>query len=299
MPRKHTIKDMQIIAFKHKGLCLSDKYINLRTKLHWSCKLGHKWDAIPHHINRGHWCPVCAGITPLTLKEMKALAKNKGGKCLSKKYLNNRTRLLWECNEGHKWMAQPSNIKLGNWCKKCAGLSNITIQELKKIAIKAGGRLLSKEVTNNDKKLRWECGEGHRWLARPRHIKSSKSWCPICSKHYINEELVRDIFEKIYKRKFPKSRPVWLIGIKGRLLELDGYNKKLCLAFEYHGDQHYNCNNYIYKRSVNTGYTFKQRVDADSLKKQLCLKNGVKLIVIPCTIKPEDYRKYILNKVLK
>ena len=56
----------------------------------------------------------------LTIKEMRQIAKERGGKCLSTKYVNVHTKLLWECSEGHQWKAKPSNIKRGSWCRKCA-----------------------------------------------------------------------------------------------------------------------------------------------------------------------------------
>ena len=59
--KKLSIEDMQEIARKRKGKCLSDKYINNKTKLEWKCLNGHKWKAIPESIKSGNrWCPVCA-----------------------------------------------------------------------------------------------------------------------------------------------------------------------------------------------------------------------------------------------
>jgi len=50
---------------------------------------------------------------------MQNIAKLKGGKCLSDKYINGRTKLLWKCNNNHIWKASPSYIKSGAWCPKC------------------------------------------------------------------------------------------------------------------------------------------------------------------------------------
>src|SRR2546421_12462666 len=47
---KRTIKDMQIIAMKRGGKCLSLEYVNSQTKLLWECKVGHRWEAIPNNI---------------------------------------------------------------------------------------------------------------------------------------------------------------------------------------------------------------------------------------------------------
>ena len=54
------------------------------------------------------------------IKDMHILAKKHNGKCLSKYYKNNRTKLIWQCSEGHIWRTKPSSIKSGSWCKKCS-----------------------------------------------------------------------------------------------------------------------------------------------------------------------------------
>ena len=40
-------------------------------------------------------------LKKLTIKDMQELAKARGGKCLSKKYVNGRVKLKWKCAEGH------------------------------------------------------------------------------------------------------------------------------------------------------------------------------------------------------
>ncbi len=119
---KGSIKEMQEIAIKRKGKCLSTNYINNKTPLKWQCKEGHEWFATPPSIKRGTWCLKCAGKTKLTIEDMAKLANEKGGKCLSTKYINNSTKLVWECAKGHIWEAQPQAIKnKKTWCPYCFG----------------------------------------------------------------------------------------------------------------------------------------------------------------------------------
>ena len=57
----------------------------------------------------------------LYIEDMHTVAANKGGKCLSPIYLGTRTKLEWECSEGHRWWQKPDHIKnSGTWCAKCA-----------------------------------------------------------------------------------------------------------------------------------------------------------------------------------
>jgi len=55
----------------------------------------------------------------LTIELMQQIARDRGGKCLSKEYTDARTHLEWICAEGHRWKARPDSVKRGTWCKKC------------------------------------------------------------------------------------------------------------------------------------------------------------------------------------
>lgn len=123
--RRVTIEEMQQLAASRGGRCLSATYVNMETKLLWQCAEGHQWEAKPHHIKDGIWCPMCARLKQaemhrLSLEAMQQLAASRGGKCLSATYVNRLTKLLWQCAEGHQWEASPKNIKQGTWCPMCA-----------------------------------------------------------------------------------------------------------------------------------------------------------------------------------
>jgi len=178
--QKLTIEEMHLLAAKRDGRCLSSTYVNNRTKLLWECDKGHQWEATPQHIKDGTWCPYCRGNLPLTITEMKQIAKERGGKCLSKEYINNNTKLLWECDKGHQWEAAPSGIKSGTWCPYCAGIIPLTIEEMQEIAKSRGGKCLSTNYINTDTPLFWQCKEGHKWKAVPSSIKRG-AWCPYCA----------------------------------------------------------------------------------------------------------------------
>ncbi len=110
--KKLSIDFFKKLAEKKGGKCLSDTYVNNTKKLTFQCKEGHIWSATPKHIkNRNQWCKVCYGSSPLSIEEMQKLAHKHGGKCLSDTYVNNRTKLTWQCKKGHTWEATPSHIK--------------------------------------------------------------------------------------------------------------------------------------------------------------------------------------------
>ncbi len=181
MGKKLSVKEMQRIAEERGGKCLSKSYINAKTKLRWRCSEGHEWEATSHNIiNTGTWCPYCSKLSKITIKEMQEIAKSRGGKCLSKKYINNTTKLRWRCKEGHIWEGVPNSINRGSWCPYCAGRGKLTIEDKQRIAEERGGKCLSKSYTNAKTKLRWRCREGHEWEATPHNIKNIGTWCPYC-----------------------------------------------------------------------------------------------------------------------
>jgi hypothetical protein len=182
------IKKMQELAQIKGGDCLSEHYIDSKTKLRWRCKEGHEWIADPGHIQSGKWCPFCGGSKRLTLEEMKLIANSRGGECISEEYINSSIKLKWRCNEGHEWNASPENIKAGKWCPYCKGLYS-TIEDMNQLAIRKGGECVSKKFLGAHNKLKWKCTKGHTWDAIPSSVRRG-SWCPYClGKHQTIEEM--------------------------------------------------------------------------------------------------------------
>lgn len=175
-----SITEMRAHAATRGGECLSEQYTNKNEKLRWRCGEGHEWEATPGHvINSGSWCPYCAGMI-VTIEDMRAVAAERGGQCLSRTYRGSHVKLLFECGEGHRWRAAPAEVRYATWCPKCAGTAPRTLSEMKAVAKARGGRCLSREYANMSTPLRWRCGEGHEWEATAGHVIHSESWCPYC-----------------------------------------------------------------------------------------------------------------------
>lgn len=180
---RDTIEKMKEIANKRGGKCLSEKYGNNQTKLTWECCEGHLWEATPHSIKiDGTWCPECFGTPKLSIENMRVLAEDRGGSCLSNEYIDNKTPLRWKCLDGHEWSAAPSKIKnAGHWCPTCGGTQKLTIEQMQEIAHNHGGKCLSQVYINVQTKLKWLCAEEHEWDASPLSVKLQDAWCPTCA----------------------------------------------------------------------------------------------------------------------
>jgi len=176
--RKLTIEEMKIIASSRGGKCLSQTYIDAITKLEWQCRKGHIWEATPAKIKSETWCKICGrenafASRRLSIDLMHKIAAKKGGKCLSKKYINSKTRLKWQCEQGHIWQATPDSIKNGSWCQSWRAHKALqTMEAICAKATKRGMKCLSKKYINSKTPLKWQCEHGHIWQANPSGVRS-------------------------------------------------------------------------------------------------------------------------------
>ncbi len=166
MPLRLTIQHCHNYAASHGGVCLETVYINQTTKMGWRCAEGHEWRSAFHMRHYNQWCPKCAGVAKPTIEECKELAVSRGGICLSTEYINKKTKMKWQCGEGHIWDAAYDNIKNGgHWCPHCAGNIRLTIDDCHELATSRRGKCHSKKYDNNHTKIHWECEFGHHCLS--------------------------------------------------------------------------------------------------------------------------------------
>lgn len=183
--RRDGLDAMQKLARKHGGRCVSDVYVNSLTNLRWQCRHGHEWEMRPRVVKDGGWCPTClAGeLDRSGLKRMQTLARERGGKCLSDSYVNTRSKLRWQCKDGHVWEATPAAIDIaGAWCPVCAfDRRRLTLNDVNGMAAKFGGKCLSTTYSTNISRLRWRCAEGHEFEQSVAGLNKGQ-WCPTCSR---------------------------------------------------------------------------------------------------------------------
>jgi Probable Zinc-ribbon domain len=123
----------------------------------------------------------------LTLDEMRAIARVRGGECLSSRYEHSKTALRWRCAQGHEWEAAPASVKTGAWCKQCAVKAladrlRTNREFIEGLAKARGGWCLTRLYAGNcHQKLRWRCARGHEWEATLSNVRNRGSWCPRCA----------------------------------------------------------------------------------------------------------------------
>jgi hypothetical protein len=85
--RANTIDDMKALAVAKGGVCVSESYINVKSRLRWRCAAGHEWETQASVIIAGHWCLKCESLRlgrkyALTLEEVQNTATERGGQFL-------------------------------------------------------------------------------------------------------------------------------------------------------------------------------------------------------------------------
>lgn len=208
------------------------------------------------------------------------IVKAHGGKLLTKglDVVRYHDRLKVQCRRGHKWEPRADSLRGGSWCPKCPAIEKrVSIADVRALAVERGGRLLSAAYKNNESPLEWICDAGHVFKSNWANVISGR-WCPRCSESR-SERITRAHFEQLFKKKFPKVRPIWLRKSNAKTsLELDGYCEELKLAFEHQGEHHYRSVNY--NGSVSGTDVRKQRRN-DKLKRKVCEENGVTIVEVP------------------
>lgn len=104
----------------------------------------------------------------------------------------------------------------------------------------------------------------------------------------------RRAVEKLTGKTFPKVRPSFMLNeVSGHPLELDCYNDELKIAVEYNGKQHYEFIPYFHSNKE----AFQNMKYRDYMKQKLCSENGVKLIIVPYSVKHQEIHDYIEKRI--
>lgn len=284
-------------AIKRGGQCLSTEYIHCHNQMEWKC-------ANPNHstwfssfrtiVNRNSWCPTCGQEKSIENRKHKngleiaqKYAIKKGGSCLSTEYISSRSKLEWKCsNHNHpSWFVSFDQvINKKTWCVHCVNDKNFIkwrtegLQNAHTYAKSRGGKCLSNEFLNGRSKLEWKCSNPNHssWFGEYHKVTSSKSWCARCKGESVKEFQVRNILNYLFDTNFINTRTLsWNINPNtNRNLELDGYCDNLKIAFEFQGDHH---SQLAFR---NTTSDLADIQEKDRIKKQNCIDNNVKLIII-------------------
>jgi len=310
LAKTHPILSKEWHLVKNRGITPFDVKRGTKLKFWWTCNKGHEWESSPKlRTLQNQNCPYCSGKRPskeycleTTHPELLKEWNFKLNKLLPNQVTPGSSKYVWWiCKKKHSYKMTINNkVNRKDNCPYCSNKRvsfdnclNTLYPEISKEwhPIKNNNKTPKDFMRGSAKKVWWLCKKGHEFKSAISSRTSNKSNCPYC--YYKTEQKVREIFEKMFKKKFPKKRPSWLINPTGGRLELDGYNKKLKLAFEYDGEWH----DQPHPRTKDYN-EFLKILDNDKIKNRLCFNRGITLIRIHHS-KKFNLKKEIINKLKK
>lgn len=162
-------------------------------KISWTCTQGHTWSASPNTRSNGHGCPACAGKAVITgVNDLATLHPECAALLVDKDQAQtlmpfSQKVCEWVCEHGHQWQAPVARIVSGARCPYCSGFYAIpgvndlatTHPELAAQCVNPDDARTHKTFSN--KKIEWECSEGHRWFAAVGSRVQGRG-CPMCAR---------------------------------------------------------------------------------------------------------------------
>ena len=196
---------------KNGKLTPADVHYSGNKKFWWLCAKDrdHEWDATPNHRTAGKGCPYCssrrvADSNRLSTNHVELvpewhLTKN-GELTPGDVTARSNKKVWWRCQEGHEWDAAIVSRTLGgHGCPYCSGRR---VSDANRLSIRdpdvakewhpaKNGDLTPDEVAvASNRKVWWQCKEGHEWEAviPSRTLnKPNKQGCPYCAGQRVSD----------------------------------------------------------------------------------------------------------------
>ena len=126
---KYNIEHVKDVLKSIDYTLLSTKYKNCNNKLDMLCDRGHKISMSFYSILSGHRCALCANNVTLDIEYVRGLLSKEGYTLLTKKYINNKQKLVCLCDRHHKFKIRFDSWQQGRRCPVCKGI-NMSITRL-------------------------------------------------------------------------------------------------------------------------------------------------------------------------
>jgi hypothetical protein len=274
-------------------------YVNNTTKVIITCPTHGDFLQSPKSHLYGKGCPKCGdtrGTTDKFIKDAKEIHGDKYG--YSKvDYKNSRTPIKITCPIHGDFLQLPQVHLRGSGCLHCKhDNSRKTTNNFIERAKKIHGDLFdySKVLyTKAHELVLITCKEHGDFLQTPNnHLKGNG--CPICSESK-GERFLSTILKKL-KLEFDRQKT--FVGCenigkkKCRKYPFDFYIPKYNTVIEFDGIQHYQPVGFW-----GGNNSFEHQQIRDKIKNEYCIKNNIKMVRIPYTMKKEDIEPYIKKEL--
>lgn len=279
--------------FKKRGLELIDSYKNNKIAMYAKNKNGYILRISYKNLMNGKNPPICSKNNMYSVDNIKLWLKqnNKPYTILSEEYESATSKLTFQCEQRHMFEKSWNAMSSGVGCPYCSGrfvTDNNCLEILYPEIANEWHPSKNKNLKPSDvsygsnKKVWWECNEGHEWIASVND-RTRGNGCPFCNMSKgeikIKDFLIKNNINNMEQFKFNDCK-----GMSRRLpfdfAIFDNKNKLMCLV-EYDGEQHFQPIRFGGKSQQSAEKEFQKRIKNDNIKNTYCKNNEIKLIRIP------------------
>lgn len=250
----------------------------------WNCETHGSFYMRYSDMQHGYGCPKCGKeksdkAKRLTIDDYVAMADKCGIEWIGLMVPhNNIVKTEWKCNKHGKFEKSYNNMKRWPGCSKCGNDRKgsdrrLSSADYKSLGEANGYKWISDRVPrNNSIKTTWECSE-HGIFHMSYSSMQSGNGCCLCNASDGERKTANAIVD--LGLEFAKQQRAEGCIYK-KPLRYDFYIPSMKTFIEFHGRQHYECNNYFGGEKA-----FKEYQKRDQIKMDWARNNGYRLIVIP------------------
>ncbi len=183
--QKEAYQKLVVIAKNNNGRVISNKYVYFEEKMEFEDQDCNRFFKTPADIFGNSWSPFetkrVYNNPEHHLNELRAIALKRGGKLISTEYKNSSDKLEFEDKDFNRFYMSSTDIKRQHWSpfesKRVFNNPEHHLNELRAIALKRGGKLISTEYKGSHSKLEFEDASFNRFFTQATDIKMGK-WSP-------------------------------------------------------------------------------------------------------------------------
>jgi hypothetical protein len=224
----------------------------------------------------------------INLSMCQETARERGGKCISDKYVSSRAEMEWKCcvEEHPSWIIPYHSIKhKDSWCNQCGiDRRKNTMDDCHALAAKNGGKCLSTEYETCDDCLKWVCEHNHNVFPMRYNDVKNGHWCPGCVNK--TEQKLRTYISIFFVTMLSTYMKWCKNPDTGHYLPFDIGIEELKVFFEVDGKQHYERIAFF-----NKDVSLEDIQERDRLKEKKAIENVYSVVRIKCV----NVRKDIYN----
>ena len=186
----------------------ADVHYSSNKKFWWICSQDpvHEWDATPNHRTAGRGCPYCSGrrvadsnrLSKIHPELVPEWHPTRNGELTPDDVTSGSNRKIWwRCGKGHDWNTVVASRAAGGFgCPYCSGrrVSNANRLSLLRPdmvgewhSIKNGDLTPDDVAVASNRKVWWQCEEGHEWEAVIPSRTLNGNGCPYCAGQLVTD----------------------------------------------------------------------------------------------------------------